>query len=33
MTVYGADGYMKSDNNILNSSNAKMNPDGAPNLQ
>jgi hypothetical protein len=28
ITVYGADGYMKSDNNILNSSNAKLNPDG-----
>jgi hypothetical protein len=28
ITVYGADGYMKSDNNIVNSSNAKMNPDG-----
>ena len=28
ITVYGADGYMKSDNNILNSSNARLNPDG-----
>ena len=28
ITVYGADGYMKSDNNILNSSNVKLNADG-----
>jgi hypothetical protein len=28
ITVYGDDGYMKSDNAILNSSNAKLNPDG-----
>lgn len=28
ITVYGDDGYMKSDNNILNSSTAKMNSDG-----
>ena len=28
ITVYGADGYMKSVNNILNASNTKMNPDG-----
>lgn len=28
ITVYGADGYMKSANNILNASNAKMNADG-----
>lgn len=28
ITVYGDDGYMKSDNNILNSSTAKMNADG-----
>jgi hypothetical protein len=28
ITVYGDDGYMKSDNTIVNSSNAKMNPDG-----
>ena len=28
ITVYGADGYMKSDNNILNNSNVKLNPDG-----
>jgi hypothetical protein len=27
ITVYGDDGYMKSDNTIVNSSNAKMNPD------
>lgn len=28
ITVYGADGYMKSDNNIVNSSNAVKNADG-----
>jgi hypothetical protein len=28
ITVYGGDGYMKSANAIVNSSNAKMNPDG-----
>lgn len=28
ITVYGADGYMKSDNALLNGSNTKMNPDG-----
>lgn len=28
ITVYGADGYMKSENSILNKSNTKMNPDG-----
>ena len=28
ITVYGDDGYMKSKNAILNSSNAKLNPDG-----
>ncbi|MGA8890464.1 MAG: DUF1254 domain-containing protein [Anaeromyxobacteraceae bacterium] len=28
ITVYGADGYMKSENAILNSSSAKLNPDG-----
>ena len=28
ITVYGADGYMKSENAILNSSHAKLNPDG-----
>jgi hypothetical protein len=28
ITVYGADGYMKSDNAILNKLNAKFNPDG-----
>lgn len=28
ITVYGADGYMKSDNALLNESNTKMNPDG-----
>lgn len=28
ITVYGADGYMKSVNNILNASNTKMNDDG-----
>ena len=28
ITVYGADGYMRSDNNILNSSSAKLNSDG-----
>jgi hypothetical protein len=26
--VYGADGYMKNNNNIVNSSNAVMNADG-----
>ncbi len=29
ITVYGDDGYMKSDNNIVNSSNAKLNTDGS----
>ena len=28
ITVYGADGYMKSENAILNSTNVKLNPDG-----
>lgn len=28
ITLYGGDGYMKSENNILSSSNAKMNGDG-----
>lgn len=28
ITVYGEDGYMKSENAILNSSRAKLNPDG-----
>ena len=28
VTLYGADGYMKSVNNILNASNTKMNADG-----
>ncbi len=28
ITVYGNDGYMKSDNNIVNSSNATLNADG-----
>ena len=28
ITMYGADGYMKSENAILNSSSAKLNPDG-----
>jgi hypothetical protein len=28
ITVYGADGYMKSENAILNSSRTKLNPDG-----
>ena len=28
ITVYGNDGYMKSENNIVNSSNAKLNADG-----
>jgi hypothetical protein len=28
ITVYGADGYMKSANNILNATNTKMNADG-----
>ena len=28
ITVYGADGYMKTDNNILNSSNVKLDADG-----
>jgi len=27
ITVYGSDGYMKSDNNIVNSSNVKLNAD------
>lgn len=27
ITVYGDDGYMKSDNNIVNSSNVKLNDD------
>jgi hypothetical protein len=29
ITVYGSDGYMKSDNSIVNSSNAKLNSDGS----
>lgn len=29
ITVYGDDGYMKSDNNIINSSNVKLNSGGA----
>jgi hypothetical protein len=29
ITVYGADGYMKSDNNIVNSSTVKLNGDGS----
>ena len=28
ITVYGNDGFMKSENNIVNSSNVKLNPDG-----
>jgi hypothetical protein len=28
ITLYGSDGYMKSENNILNSSNARLNADG-----
>jgi hypothetical protein len=28
ITIYGADGYMKSENNILNAANTKMNADG-----
>ena len=28
LTVYGSDGYMKSDNNIVNSANVKLNADG-----
>lgn len=28
ITVYGGDGFMKSDNNIVNSSNVKLNADG-----
>lgn len=28
ITVYGADGFMKNDNNIVNSSNVKLNADG-----
>jgi hypothetical protein len=28
ITVYGSDGFMKSDNNIINSSNVKLNADG-----
>jgi hypothetical protein len=28
ITVYGSDGFMKSDNNIVNSSTARFNPDG-----
>jgi hypothetical protein len=28
ITVYGNDGFMKSDHNIVNSSNVKLNPDG-----
>lgn len=28
ITVYGKDGFMKSDNNIVNSSNVKLNSDG-----
>lgn len=28
ITIYGNDGYMKSDNNIVNSSNVSFNPDG-----
>ena len=28
ITVYGSDGFMKSDNNIVNSSNVKLNADG-----
>jgi hypothetical protein len=29
ITLYGGDGFIKTDNNMINSSNAKMNPDGA----
>nr|WP_275426811.1 DUF1214 domain-containing protein [Paraburkholderia sp. C35] len=28
-TLYGADGYMKSGNSVLNKSNTKLNPDGS----
>jgi hypothetical protein len=28
ITVYGSDGFMKSDDNIVNSSNVKLNADG-----
>ena len=28
ITVYGSDGYMKNENNIVNSSNVKLNADG-----
>lgn len=28
ITVYGSDGFMKSDNNIVNSSNVRLDPDG-----
>jgi hypothetical protein len=28
ITVYGNDGFMKSDNNLVNASNAKLNADG-----
>jgi hypothetical protein len=28
LTVYGSDGYMKSDNNIVSSANVKLNADG-----
>jgi len=28
ITVYGSDGFMKSDNNVINSSNVKLNADG-----
>jgi len=28
ITVHGGDGFMKSDNNIVNSSNVKLNADG-----
>jgi hypothetical protein len=28
ITVYGSDGFMKSDNSILNAANTKLNPDG-----
>jgi len=28
ITVYGRDGFMKSDNNVVTSSNVKLNPDG-----
>jgi hypothetical protein len=33
ITVYGSDGFMKSDNNIVNSSNVKLNPDGTFTVQ